>query len=144
RRAALVLSGPLDGGVDDRGAAAPPAAVLALRPLLHLRARRGGHRQRELPGPLHSGVSLLHALRARRPPLARGPLMALTRAARSWSQLVLQVLLLLTGLGLLQVVAARTNHRFDLTPGRELSLSPVTQHLLAQREEATRPPVVPP
>jgi len=64
--------------------------------------------------------------------------MALTRAARSWSQLVLQVLLLLTGLGLLQVVAERTNRRFDLTPGRELSLSPVTQKLLAQVKEPLR------
>src|SRR5207253_3017729 len=121
-----------------RGDAAPPAAVLALRPLLHLRARRGAHRQRALPRPLRGGVSLLRVLRARRPPLARGPLMALTRAARSWSQLVLQVLLLLTGLGLLQVVAERTNHRFDLTPGRELSLSPVTQKLLAEVKDPLR------
>ncbi len=64
--------------------------------------------------------------------------MALTRAARSWSQLVLQVLLLLTGFGLLQVAAERTNRRFDLTPGRELSLSPVTQKLLAQVKEPLR------
>ncbi len=64
--------------------------------------------------------------------------MALTRAARSWSQLVLQVLLLLTGLGLLQVVAERTNHRFDLTPGRELSLSPVTQKVLAEVKDPLR------
>src|SRR5439155_1359802 len=90
------------------------------------------------PGPLHGGVSLLPARRARRSSLARGPLMALTRAARSWSQLVLQVLLLLTGLGLLQVVAERTNHRFDLTPGRELSLSPVTQKLLAEVKDPLR------
>src|SRR5207247_6111156 len=97
-----------------------------------------GRRQRELRRPLHGGVSLLHVLRARCPPLARGPLMALTRAVRSWSQLALQVLLLLTGLGLLQVVAERTNRRFDLTPGRELSLSPVTQQLLAPVEEPLR------
>ena len=51
--------------------------------------------------------------------------MAPTRAARSWFQLSLQVLLLVTGLGLLQVVAERTSHRFDLTPGNGLSLSPV-------------------
>src|SRR5439155_18478 len=138
RRAALLLGGHVERGSDERGDAAPPPALLALRPLLHLRARRGGHRQRELPRPLHGGVSLLHVLRARRPPLARGPLMALTRAARSWSQLVLQVLLLLTGLGLLQVVAERTNHRFDLTPGRELSLSPVTQKVLGQAREPLR------
>src|SRR5205814_1265555 len=87
----LPRGGHLERGGDERGDPAPPAALLALRPLLHFRARRGGHRQRELPRPLHGGVSLLHALRARRAPLARGPLMALTRAARSWSQLVLQI-----------------------------------------------------
>lgn len=54
------------------------------------------------------------------------------RAARSWSQLALQVVLLLVGLGLLQVVAERTNRRFDLTPGRTLSLSSVTQKVLAE------------
>ena len=64
--------------------------------------------------------------------------MAPTRAARSWSQLALQVLLLVTGLGLLQVVAERTSHRFDLTPGSELSLSPVTRKLLAQVTEPLR------
>src|SRR5439155_568900 len=48
-RAALLLGGHLERGGDDLGDAAPPAAPLALRPLLHLRARRGGHRQRELP-----------------------------------------------------------------------------------------------
>ncbi|HUE30744.1 MAG TPA: GldG family protein, partial [Verrucomicrobiae bacterium] len=64
--------------------------------------------------------------------------MALTRAVRSWSQLVLQVLLLLTGLGLLQAVAERTNHRFDLTPGRELSLAPLTQKILGQVSEPLR------
>ncbi len=55
-----------------------------------------------------------------------------SRAARSWSQLALQVVLLLVGLGLLQVVAERTNTRFDLTPGRGLSLSSVTQKVLAE------------
>ena len=58
--------------------------------------------------------------------------MPFTRAARSWSQLVLQVILLLAGLGLLQVVAERTNRRFDLTPGRDLSLSAVTRKVLTE------------
>jgi hypothetical protein len=47
-------------------------------------------------------------------------------------QLGLQVLLLLIGLGCLQVVADRTNRRFDLTPAGGLSLSPVTTKLLAE------------
>jgi ABC-type uncharacterized transport system involved in gliding motility auxiliary subunit len=55
-----------------------------------------------------------------------------SRAARSWSQLALQVGLLLVGLGLLQVVAERTNTRLDLTPGRGLSLSSVTRKVLAE------------
>jgi ABC-type uncharacterized transport system involved in gliding motility auxiliary subunit len=55
-----------------------------------------------------------------------------SRAARSWAQLALHVTLLLVGLGLLQVVAERTNRRFDLTPGRSLSLSDVTRKVLAQ------------
>jgi ABC-type uncharacterized transport system involved in gliding motility auxiliary subunit len=58
--------------------------------------------------------------------------MALSRAARSWSQLALQVCLLLVGLALVQVVAERLNRRFDLTPARSLSLSPVTRKVLAQ------------
>jgi ABC-type uncharacterized transport system involved in gliding motility auxiliary subunit len=59
----------------------------------------------------------------------------LSRAARSWSQLALQVGLLLLALGLLQVVAERTNRRFDLTPDRSLSLSPVTRKILKQVAE---------
>jgi ABC-type uncharacterized transport system involved in gliding motility auxiliary subunit len=58
--------------------------------------------------------------------------MALTRATRSWAQLALHVCLLLVGLGLLQVVAERTNRRLDLTPGRALSLAPVTRQVLAE------------
>jgi hypothetical protein len=54
-----------------------------------------------------------------------------SRAARSWANLGFQVVLLLVGLGLLQVVAERTNRRFDLTPGRALSLSSVTRRVLA-------------
>jgi len=58
--------------------------------------------------------------------------MALSRLARTWFQLALQLGLVLLALGLLQVVAERTNHRFDLTPGQGLSLSPVTRKILAQ------------
>jgi ABC-type uncharacterized transport system involved in gliding motility auxiliary subunit len=64
--------------------------------------------------------------------------MALARAARGWSQLVLQVGLLLAALGLVQVVAERTNRRFDLTPTSALSLSPATRELLAQVHEPLR------
>src|SRR5262249_40817222 len=49
-----------------------------------------------------------------------------------WSELVRQVAFVLLALGLLQLVAERTNRRFDLTPGRSLSLSSVTRKLLAQ------------
>jgi ABC-type uncharacterized transport system involved in gliding motility auxiliary subunit len=58
--------------------------------------------------------------------------MRVTRAARSWSQLVLQVLLLLAGLGLLQVAVERVNRRFDLTPAQQLSLSEVSRKILRQ------------
>jgi hypothetical protein len=61
--------------------------------------------------------------------------MRLRRAVRGWSQLVLEAGLLVVGLGLLQVVAERTNRRFDLTPGRSLSLSPVTRRVLAEVRE---------
>jgi len=56
--------------------------------------------------------------------------MAVPRAARNWAQLGVQVLLLLVGLGLLQVVAERTTRRFDLTPTHALSLSSVTRKVL--------------
>ena len=55
----------------------------------------------------------------------------MSRGARGWTELAAQVLLLLVGLGGVQVAAERTNRRFDLTPGRELSLAPVTRKLLA-------------
>ena len=58
--------------------------------------------------------------------------MTLTRSARSWWQLLFHVTLLLAGLGFLQLVAERTNRRFDLTPTRSLSLSGVTRHVLQQ------------
>ena len=64
--------------------------------------------------------------------------MRLRRAVRGWSQLVLEAGLLVVGLGLLQVVAERTNRRFDLSPGRSLSLSPVTQQILAEVQEPLR------
>jgi ABC-type uncharacterized transport system involved in gliding motility auxiliary subunit len=57
---------------------------------------------------------------------------------RGWSQLALHVCLLLLGVGFLQVVAERTNRRFDLTPERSLSLSPVTRKVLRQVEEPLR------
>jgi len=55
----------------------------------------------------------------------------MSRGARGWTELAAQGLLLLVGLGGVQVAAERTNRRFDLTPGRELSLAPVTRKLLA-------------
>jgi hypothetical protein len=57
-----------------------------------------------------------------------------SRSARGWSQLVLEVGLLLVALGLLQVIAERTNRRFDLTATRQLSLAPATRNVLAQVE----------
>src|SRR5207247_10252214 len=57
---------------------------------------------------------------------------------RGWSQLVRQDPLVLPGPGLRQVVAERTSRRADLAPGRALSLSPVTQKLLAQVKEPLR------
>src|SRR5207253_470553 len=88
------------------------------------------------------------AILARFYPVAPGPLVAgygglvllgaafvgcgLFVSALTESQLVAaQVLLLLVGLGGVQAAAERTNRRFDLTPGRELSLAPVTRKLLA-------------
>ncbi len=58
--------------------------------------------------------------------------MAVSRAARSWAQLGVQVCLLLVALGLLQVVADRTDRRFDLTPTHALSLSSVTRKVLEE------------
>jgi gliding motility-associatede transport system auxiliary component len=51
---------------------------------------------------------------------------------RQWATLVLHVVLLLAGLGLLQVVAERTNRRIDLTRTRDLSLAPVTEQVLRE------------
>ncbi|MFN8544337.1 MAG: DUF4350 domain-containing protein [Candidatus Binatia bacterium] len=58
--------------------------------------------------------------------------MAVSRATRSWTQLVLNLSLLLAGLALVQVAADRANVQFDLTPGRTLSLAPVTTQVLGQ------------
>jgi len=56
----------------------------------------------------------------------------MSRGARGWTELAAQVLLLLVGLGGVQVAAERTNHRVDLTPGRELTVAPATRKLLAE------------
>lgn len=60
--------------------------------------------------------------------------MTASRSARGWSQLVLEVGLLLVALGLVQVIAERTNRRVDLTATRQLSLAPATRNVLAQVE----------
>lgn len=60
--------------------------------------------------------------------------MIASRTARGWWQLALEVGLLLLGLGLIQVVAERTNRRFDLTATRDLSLAPATRNVVAQVE----------
>ena len=54
------------------------------------------------------------------------------RALRQWALLALHVAMLVTGMVLLQVVAERTNRRFDLTLGRDLSLSPATERVLQE------------
>ena len=54
------------------------------------------------------------------------------RALRQWGQLGLHVTLMVTGLVLVQIVAERTNHRIDLTVGRELSLSSVSEQVLRE------------
>jgi len=61
--------------------------------------------------------------------------MAGGRALRQWGQLALQVVLVLTAAGLFQVAADRANVRVDLTPKRDLSLSPITEKILAELTE---------
>ncbi|TMA38283.1 MAG: hypothetical protein E6J79_07390 [Deltaproteobacteria bacterium] len=56
----------------------------------------------------------------------------MSRGARGWTELAAQVVLLLVGVGGVQVAAERTNHRFDLTPARELTIAPATRKLLAE------------
>src|SRR5439155_13052746 len=136
RHSLLLLDGDVERGGARRGGPPPAPAPLALRPLLPLRARRDRHPRRRLPRALHGGVPRLHAVRPRHPPLAGPSLSAMSRGARGWTELAAQGLLLLVGLGGLQVAAERTNRRFDLTPGRELSLAPVTRKLL---EDVTAP-----
>jgi ABC-type uncharacterized transport system involved in gliding motility auxiliary subunit len=54
------------------------------------------------------------------------------RAFKQWGLLVLHVVMLVSGMGLLQLVAERTNRRIDLTIGRDLSLSPATERVLQE------------
>lgn len=60
------------------------------------------------------------------------------RALRSWLQLGLQLALVLLGAVCLQVVADRTNRRFDLTASRDLTLSPVLRQVLGELAEPLR------
>lgn len=60
------------------------------------------------------------------------------RAVRGWTQLGIEVALVLAACVLLQVLAERTNRRVDLTPTRALSLSPVTRNVLAEVQEPLR------
>jgi ABC-type uncharacterized transport system involved in gliding motility auxiliary subunit len=54
------------------------------------------------------------------------------RAVRGWLQLVAQLAALLFVAVCLQVVADRTNRRFDLTAGKTLTLTPVMQQVLGE------------
>jgi hypothetical protein len=54
------------------------------------------------------------------------------RAVRQWGLLALHVVMLVTGMVLLQVVAERTNRRIDLTIGRDLTLAPATERVLQE------------
>jgi ABC-type uncharacterized transport system involved in gliding motility auxiliary subunit len=56
----------------------------------------------------------------------------LGRATRHWAQLAVQVILVLAIAALFQTVADRRGRRFDLTPGRTLSLSPLTRKVLGE------------
>jgi len=64
--------------------------------------------------------------------------MGVGRAATNWGQLGLQLALLVSALGLVQVAAERTNRRFDLTSAHGFSLAPVTRKLLAEVSEPLR------
>src|SRR5439155_1456800 len=127
-----LLDGHMERSGSQRDGAPPARALLALRPLLSVRARCDRHARRRIPGPLHRHVSRVHALRARHAPLAGAPVSTLSRSARGWTELGAHVVLLLIGLGGMQVAAERTNRRIDLTPGRALSLAPATWKLLAE------------
>ena len=58
------------------------------------------------------------------------------RAVRGWLQLAAQLAALLFVVVCLQVVADRTNRRFDLTAGKALTLAPITRQVL---DELTAP-----
>src|SRR4029453_9804731 len=138
RRAPVLLDHHLERGGGERGRAGRAAAVLALRPLPGLHARRRRHARRQLPRAVRGGVPRLHAARARLPAMAGAPLMRAGRTARGWMQLATEAALILLACGLLQVLAERTNRRIDLTPTRALSLSPVTRNVLAEVTEPLR------
>ena len=58
-----------------------------------------------------------------------------TRTVKGWTQLGVQVVLLLVFLGGLQVISEGRTRRFDLTPMRSFSLSEVTHQVLALVQE---------
>src|SRR5581483_10687800 len=121
----LLLDRHLERGGRRRDGAPGARPAVALRPLLSLRARRDRHAERRVPAGLHRGVPRVHVLRARHAALAGDSLIA-SRNARGW------VALVVVALGALQLTAERTNRRVDLTPGRTMSLSPVTRRLLGE------------
>src|SRR5262249_55828237 len=123
RRAALLLDHHLERGGGERRRAHDPQAAVAVRSLPGLHARRHRHTRRELPGALRARVPLSRPPGARLAALARVSLMRVGRSARGWSQLALEVILIVAAGVLLQILAERTNRRIDLTPTRALSLS---------------------
>lgn len=60
------------------------------------------------------------------------------RALRGWGLLAVQVAALLFVVACLQIVADRTNRRFDLTASGALTLSPLTQQVLDELEAPLR------
>ena len=58
-----------------------------------------------------------------------------TRTVKGWTQLAVQVVLLLVCLGGLQVLSERHSRRFDLTPMRSFSLSEVSIQVLSEVQE---------
>src|SRR5262249_32078388 len=132
RGAALLLDHHLERGRGERGRPHHPAAAVALRPLPGVHAGRHRHARRHVPRALRGGVSRVHAPGARLATLAGAAMRRPGRAARGWSQLVLEAILIVLACVLLQVLAERTNRRVDLTPTRALSLSPVTKNVLAE------------
>src|SRR5581483_9937579 len=127
----LLLDRHLERGGRRRDGAPGARPAVALRPLLSLRARRDRHAERRVPAGLHRGVPRVHVLRARHAALAGDSLIA-SRNARGWAELGVQVARVVVALGALQLTAERTNRRVDLTPGRTMSLSPVTRRVLGE------------